>query len=45
MTEKPDHPGYELAYQEGLRAITQQQAVLESLLQSLTTGSTTGSST
>ncbi len=31
MTEKPDHPGYELAYQEGLRAITQQQAVLESL--------------
>jgi hypothetical protein len=31
MSEQPDHPGYELAYQEGLRAITQQQAVLEGL--------------
>jgi hypothetical protein len=31
MSEQPDHPGYELAYQEGLRARTQQQAVLEGL--------------
>jgi hypothetical protein len=31
MSEQPEHPGYELAYQEALRAITQQQAVLESL--------------
>jgi hypothetical protein len=31
MSEQPDHPGYEVAYQEGLRAITQQQAVLEGL--------------
>jgi hypothetical protein len=31
MSEQPKHPGYELAYQEGLRAITQQQAVLEGL--------------
>jgi hypothetical protein len=31
MSEQPGHDGYELAYQEGLRAISQQQAVLESL--------------
>jgi hypothetical protein len=31
MSEQPDTGGYELAYQEALRAITQQQAVLESL--------------
>jgi hypothetical protein len=31
MNEQPDHPGYELAYQEGLRAIAQQQAVLDGL--------------
>src|SRR6266571_6574757 len=31
MSEQPDHLGYELAYQEGLRGITQQQAVLDSL--------------
>jgi hypothetical protein len=31
MSEQSDHPGYELAYQEALRGITQQQAVLGSL--------------
>jgi hypothetical protein len=31
MSEQPEHQGYELAYQEGLRAIDQQQAVLEGL--------------
>jgi hypothetical protein len=31
MSEQPDHEGYGLAYQEGLRAITQQQAVLDGL--------------
>jgi hypothetical protein len=31
MSEQPDHPGYELAYQEARRAITQQQAVLDGL--------------
>jgi hypothetical protein len=31
MSEQPEHEGYEPAYQDGLRAITQQQAVLESL--------------
>jgi hypothetical protein len=31
MSEQPEHAGYELAYQEGLRAITQQQAVLDGL--------------
>lgn len=31
MSEQPEHPGYELAFQEGLRAITQQQAVLDGL--------------
>jgi hypothetical protein len=29
--EQPDHPGYELAFQEGLRGISQQQAVLDGL--------------
>jgi hypothetical protein len=29
--EQPEHPGYEFAYQEGLRAITQQQGVLDGL--------------
>lgn len=29
--EQPEHPGYELAFQEGLRAIAQQQAVLDGL--------------
>jgi hypothetical protein len=31
VSQQRDHRGYELAYQEALRAITQQQAVLESL--------------
>jgi hypothetical protein len=31
MSEQPNHEGYELAHQEGLRAITQQQAVLDGL--------------
>jgi uncharacterized membrane protein YfcA len=31
LSEQPDPRGYELAYQEALRAITQQQGVLESL--------------
>jgi hypothetical protein len=31
VREEPDHPGYELAYQEGLRGIVQQQAVLNGL--------------
>jgi hypothetical protein len=31
VREQPEHPGYELAFQEGLRAITQQQAVLDGL--------------
>jgi hypothetical protein len=30
-TEQPDHPGYELAFREGLRANTQQQAALDGL--------------
>jgi hypothetical protein len=31
MSEQLDHPCYELAYQEALRAITQQQVVLDGL--------------
>ena len=31
MSEQPDPEGYRLAHQEGLRAITQQQAVLDEL--------------
>jgi hypothetical protein len=29
--EQPEHPGYELAYQEALRGLAQQQAALESV--------------
>jgi hypothetical protein len=31
VSEQPEHPGYELAFQEGLRAISQQQSVLDGL--------------
>jgi len=31
MSEQPGHEGYEIAYNEGLRAISKQQAVLEGL--------------
>jgi hypothetical protein len=35
--EQPEHPGYELAFQEGLRAIAQQQAVLDPVEKVVTT--------
>jgi hypothetical protein len=31
VSEQPEHEGYDLAYREGLRAITQQQSVLDGL--------------